>query len=94
MLPLAQAVNQTPDPSQGSGVWFYVFAGFVAAAVFTSGVFALRWSLRRGDFPSELEKFDDKALTIFNEEEPVGRQTDFFPGKAQAAQPSSAAHRS
>ena len=74
----------TADPSQGSGLWFYIFAGVVAAAIFTSGVVALRWSLRRGDFPSGLEDYNKNALTIFDDEEPVGRQTDFFPGKRPA----------
>jgi hypothetical protein len=78
-------VSIAADPSQGSGLWFYVFAGVVAVAIFTSGVLALRWSLRRGDFPSELEAYDKNALTIFDEEEPVGRQTDFFPGKRPAS---------
>lgn len=84
MLLLAQSAAAA-DPSQGSGLWFYVFAGVIAAAIFTSGVFALRWSMRRGDFPTELEKFDHKALTIFDDEEPVGRQTDYFPGKRPQA---------
>lgn len=80
---LAQAAQTAPDPNAGSGLWFYAFAGVIALAIFASGVLALRWSVRRGDFPSELEKFDAKALTIFNEEEPLGQQTDFFPGKGR-----------
>jgi hypothetical protein len=88
---IAQAVAQAVDVSEGSGIWFYVFAGVVALAIFTSGVFALRWSMRRGDFPSELEAYDKKALTVFDEEEPVGQQTDFFPGKRPAAK--GGAHR-
>jgi hypothetical protein len=79
MILLAQ--TQVPDGGDGSSLWFYIFMGVIAFAIFLSGVFALRWSMRKGDFPSELEKFDRKALTIFNDEEPVGVTTDYFPGK-------------
>lgn len=72
---------QASDAGEGSALWFYLFTGMVAVAIVTTGVLALRWSLRRGDFPTEIEKFDRNAMTIFDEEEPAGRQTDFFPGK-------------
>lgn len=42
-----------------------------------SALFALRWALRTGQlkYPAKI------ALQIFDEEEPVGEMTDFFPGR-------------
>jgi nitrogen fixation-related uncharacterized protein len=41
-----------------------------------SAVWALVWAVRHG----ELSNFKAGAESIFDEEEPVGRQTDVFPG--------------
>ena len=37
---------------------------------------AFRWALRQGEF----DNLQKTALSIFDEEEPVGRVTDHFPG--------------
>ena len=41
----------------------------------TTALLALRWALRNGEFRN-LKK---SALLIFDEDEPVGQMTDFFP---------------
>jgi nitrogen fixation-related uncharacterized protein len=43
-----------------------------------TALWALRWAARNGEF-RDLSRI---ALNIFDEDEPVGRQTDFFPGQA------------
>lgn len=40
-------------------------------------VWALAWAIQRGEF----RHFRDGATVIFDEEEPIGMQTDFFPGE-------------
>lgn len=40
-----------------------------------TALLALRWAARHGAF----EDFQKTALSIFDEEEPVGRMTDHFP---------------
>ena len=44
----------------------------------TTALLALRWALRNGEFRN-LKK---TALLIFDEDEPVGQMTDFFPQRA------------
>lgn len=39
-------------------------------------VWALAWAVQRGEFRSPRKG----AASIFDPEEPIGRQTDFFPG--------------
>lgn len=53
---------------------------FICSMVVLPGValLALRWALHHGEF-SHLEK---TALSIFDDEEPVGKVTDQFPGKS------------
>ncbi|MHB8519525.1 MAG: hypothetical protein ACYDH9_02095 [Limisphaerales bacterium] len=43
-----------------------------------SALLALRWAARTG----QLRHFQKTALSIFDEEEPVGQMTDAFPGKS------------
>jgi nitrogen fixation-related uncharacterized protein len=43
-----------------------------------TALWALRWAVRNGEF-RDMSRI---ALTIFDEDEPIGRQTDFFPGQA------------
>ena len=43
----------------------------------TTALLALRWSASHGAF----ENFKKTALSIFDEEEPVGRMTDYFPDR-------------
>jgi cbb3-type cytochrome oxidase maturation protein len=53
---------------------------FAASALFFGGsaVMALAWALRKG----QLEDFQRGATTIFDADEPIGRMTDAFPGRA------------
>jgi nitrogen fixation-related uncharacterized protein len=46
----------------------------------TVALLALRWALHHGEF-SHLQK---TALSIFDDEEPVGRVTDHFPKNARS----------
>jgi len=45
-----------------------------------TALLALRWAVRNGEF-NDLNR---TALSIFDEDEPVGRQTDRFPGPSPA----------
>lgn len=47
---------------------------------FASAVYMLFWSARNRQF----QDFDKGARSIFDDEEPEGDQTDFFPGKEKA----------
>jgi cbb3-type cytochrome oxidase maturation protein len=51
---------------------------FVCSVVLlpATALLALRWSARHGAF----DDFQKTALSIFDEEEPVGRMSDRFPG--------------
>ena len=51
---------------------------FVSSVVVlpATALLALRWALRSGEF----KDLSRTALSIFDDDEPVGRQTDFFPG--------------
>ena len=54
---------------------FYTLAFLIAAALTGTAVYALYWSSRHG----QLRDFERGAVSIFDEEEPVGRMTDRFP---------------
>ena len=60
--------------------WFgYITAVFGLACLFFLGAaYALHWAHKN----KQLENFEEGALSIFDEDEPVGEQTDFFPGKS------------
>jgi nitrogen fixation-related uncharacterized protein len=47
-----------------------------------TALLALRWAVRHHEF-TDLPR---TALSIFDEDEPVGRQTDFFPGQKGISQ--------
>jgi cbb3-type cytochrome oxidase maturation protein len=55
----------------------YALVSLVAAALTGSAVYALYWSSRNG----QLRDFQRGAISIFDEEEPVGQMTDRFPPK-------------
>jgi nitrogen fixation-related uncharacterized protein len=58
--------------------WFFYGLAFVIAVLITgSAVYALFWASKRG----ELRDFEKGAASIFDESEPIGKPTDFFPGK-------------
>jgi len=61
---------------------FYTLAFLIAAALTGTAVYALYWSSRHG----QLRDFDRGAVSIFDEQEPVGVMTDRFPpaGKRRA----------
>ncbi len=48
---------------------------------FLSAILALWWAASHG----QLKQFERGSKTIFNEEEPEGEQTDFFPGEEDKA---------
>jgi cbb3-type cytochrome oxidase maturation protein len=54
---------------------YYLLVFGVLALFFSSVIFALHWSIRSGQF-SEYQK---GARSIFDDDEPVGEMTDFFP---------------
>ncbi len=56
----------------------YIAVIFVFAALFFVGAaLALNWAHRNG----QLENLEEGSRTIFDEEEPEGVQSDFFPDK-------------
>lgn len=58
--------------------WFFYALTFVMAIGITStAVYALYWSSKKG----QLRDFDKGAASIFDEAEPIGKPTDFFPQK-------------
>jgi cbb3-type cytochrome oxidase maturation protein len=52
---------------------------FISSVVLlpATALLALRWAVRRGEFRDPQQA----ALSIFDEEEPLGRMTDHFPGE-------------
>lgn len=56
---------------------FFVVAGGIAIGITTSAVLALYWASRN----DQLKDLDKGAETIFDDEEPIGEATDFFPGE-------------
>jgi hypothetical protein len=68
----------------------YLFIVLGSIVVLTgSALLALRWAARTG----QLRHFQKTALSIFDEEEPVGRMTDFFPGQRPPSGPDPRADR-
>jgi len=58
--------------------WFVYSLLFVIAVLMSiTAVYAFNWALKNG----HLRNFDAQAKSIFDETEPMGVQTDFFPGK-------------
>lgn len=58
--------------------FFYGLAFLVAVAITGSAVYALYWASSKG----QLRDLEKGAASIFDDKEPIGRPTDFFPGKA------------
>lgn len=63
--------------------FFYAVALPVALLFLASAVYALWWASRNG----QLKDFEKGAESIFDDEEPVGRATDRFPGRAARTPP-------
>lgn len=55
----------------------YIVALVIALLITTSAVLALRWAVRTGQF----RDFEKGAETIFDEEEPIGKPMDNYPGR-------------
>lgn len=57
-------------------IWmFYATIGMVSLAISASAVYALYWSAGAGQF----HRIEKGAESIFDEDEPIGVQTDSFP---------------
>jgi cbb3-type cytochrome oxidase maturation protein len=54
---------------------YYLLVFGVLTGFFGSVIYALNWAIRSGQF-SDYQK---GARSIFDDEEPVGEMTDFFP---------------
>lgn len=64
--------------------WFYYVVALPVALIFlASVVYALYWASKNG----QLKEFEKGAASIFDEKEPIGQPTDFFPGKDPRHQP-------
>ncbi len=62
--------------------WFFYAVALPMAVLFLSStVYAFCWSSQRG----QLRAFEKGAESIFDDEEPIGKPTDFFPGKMPVA---------
>jgi len=58
--------------------WFFYAIALPFSLLFlASAVYALYWASRNG----QLKEFEKGAASIFDDEEPVGQPTDFFPGQ-------------
>jgi nitrogen fixation-related uncharacterized protein len=62
-------------------IWLLFITSIVVLP--TTALLALRWAIGQGEF-SDLKK---TALSIFDEEEPVGQMTDYFPDQKPASRP-------
>ncbi|OAM91723.1 hypothetical protein OH491_25145 [Termitidicoccus mucosus] len=66
---------------------FYIIAFVIGVAITASAVYALHWSSKHG----QLRDFEKGAASIFDEKEPIGRPTDFFPQKRRKPKPTTPA---
>lgn len=58
--------------------WFFYAIALPFTLLFlASAVYALHWAVKNGQF----KEFDQNAASIFDDEEPVGQPTDYFPGR-------------
>lgn len=48
---------------------------------FATAIYAFSWASRDG----QMRDFDRGATVIFDEDEPLGKQTDFFPNRRKGA---------
>lgn len=64
--------------------WFFYAIALPFSLLFlASAVYALYWAARNG----QLKEFEEGAASIFDDEEPIGQPTDFFPGQHGANPP-------
>jgi hypothetical protein len=64
---------------QAARIMSFYYALITSGFVFltATALLALRWAIKNGEFRNTSKA----ALLVFDEEEPVGKMTDFFPGK-------------
>lgn len=56
----------------------YIIIGLVIGGLFFGlAAWGLNWSIKSGQF----KNLDDGSRVVFDEEEPEGQHTDYFPGK-------------
>ncbi|MEM9226704.1 MAG: hypothetical protein AAGA45_01945 [Verrucomicrobiota bacterium] len=74
----------------GNWIGYLVFLAALGGLFFLSAALVLRWAILNGQF----KEINKGAKVIFDEEEPEGVHTDFFPGEREKAQQQlDAAHR-
>jgi nitrogen fixation-related uncharacterized protein len=60
----------------------YIVGGIVLGGVFfATAIYAFSWASKSG----QMRDFDKGATVIFDEDEPLGEQTDFFPSRRKGA---------
>ncbi len=65
--------------------WFFYAVALPFTLLFlASAAYALHWAVKNG----QLKDFEKNAATIFDDQEPVGQATDFFPGRHPTEHPS------
>jgi len=57
-------------------IYLFIFGSVLVAGL--TAVYGLVWAVRDG----QMRRFAAGAMSIFDDEEPVGRMTDAFPGEA------------
>ncbi|WP_052362373.1 hypothetical protein [Geminisphaera colitermitum] len=68
----------TETTTGGTMEWFFYAVAFpVTLLLLASAAYALYWASRHG----QLQNLERGATTIFDDKEPIGTQTDYFPGK-------------
>jgi len=55
---------------------YYILVFGVVGCFFASVIYGLHWSIRHGQFSD----FQKGAASIFDEDEPIGKLNDCFPG--------------
>ncbi len=60
-------------------IYLFIFGSVVIAGL--TAVYGLVWAVRDG----QMRRFSAGAMSIFDDEEPVGRMTDAFPGEGNAS---------
>ena len=59
-----------------------IFIFVLGVIFFATVLLSLSWSMKKGQF----KHFDDQAKSIFDESEPEGVRTDFFPDNTKQKQ--------
>lgn len=62
---------------------YFIMLGLAMLALGGSALLALYWAARSGQY----RNLEESSHVIFDNDEPVGRQTDFFPGAKPGNRP-------